>query len=215
MALSNSALTTLQAVKDELGISGTGDDAYLERQIERYSSLLSEATNRNFHSVTGHTEKTESWNTTTIEVTDHLPLSSISEIKINGDVVDSSAYEIEDSGAGIIRNIDSTWESSIVATRRIETTNRYAESTVEVTYSGGYVTPEQSGTRDLPYSIEGAIIDAVTYKYRERGKHPGITSESLGDASVSYSSPDTESVGGMDVPVSFADITKRYKIRYV
>jgi hypothetical protein len=55
---------------------------------------------------------------------------------------------------------------------------------IMVTYTGGYVTPEQnritpSLTITLPSSLEGLCIEGVVTKFRDRGVNKAITSEKL------------------------------------
>lgn len=220
MALQDNALTTVSAVESELDLASGTDTAYLERQINRYSDLLEEATGRTWHRDDSHTETVKSVGDTRLTV-DRRPVRSISEIKVKGDTVDSGDYEIEDADTGWIRLDDDFWESTAVATRRVEQYVKYHELRVEVTMDAGYVTPKQVddgtfSTRDLPHYIEGAIIDTVSNKYLNRAQRTDVESESIGSASVTYRDPSMDGeVMGQAVSGSFESAVSRHKDRSV
>lgn len=222
--LNDNALTTLAVVKDELGLTSSTDDDYLIRQINALSSLFEEATERMWYRDASHVEDAPSVGDSQIMVDDRLPLRSVSQIEVDGDTVDSADYSIEDADVGIIRLDDGFWKSTAVGVRRVERYVKHYELDVQVTYDGGYVTPEQapfgasSDPRDLPVSIELAIIESVTNKYRRRGANTRITRESIGPASVTYGAsggPTSNVVGGAAVSQSFASAVERHKNRSV
>ena len=220
--LHDNALTTLSAIKDELGLTTSGEDDYLIRQINRYSSLLAEATDRKWERVDGYTESIVSVGDTRLQVNARLPLLSVDSVTVDGETVDTSDYEIEDGEAGWIRMIDGAWASTGVARWRAEPYVKYHELDVEVVYDGGYVTPKQVddgvfSERTLPPSVEGAVMDTVVNKFRRRGAHSGISSESIGGASVAYKNAGhhTDTVLGAQVSASFAGVVERYRDRSV
>jgi len=219
MALQDNALTTVSTVEGELGLSSGTDTATLERYINTFSDLFESYTGRPWHRDDEYTEKIKSTGDTRLLVS-RRPVRSITEIKVKGDTVDSGDYEIEDDDAGFIRLDDEAWESTAVATRRIKRHRKYHEFRVEVTYDGGYVTPQQvdDGTftdRDLPADIEHAVITSVANAYQRQGQPSNIKSESIGDASVSFATPDSGgSLGGSTSP-AFESAVKRHKDRSV
>lgn len=223
MALDGSALTTLQTVKDELGISTPGDDAILERYITTGSSLLVQAIGRDLHWREGVVEKVQSGGDTRLVVSDALPIDSIDSIVYDGGdtqvTEDSSRYRIEDAGAGFVEKTNGRWRSTEQARQSVTLIYQGRESYhYTVTYDGGWVTQEQADndgtlTRSLPYDIEQAVIDYAVTKYRRKGRDLSVRSEKLGDTSVSYAnSSATPGTANAGMPASFAAVVQRYQI---
>lgn len=221
MALADSALTTLSVVKNELGITNSNSDSYLERQINTYSRIFQAATGRPWHRDDEYTQKVKSTGDTRLHL-ERRPVRSVSEVKVKGDTIDPSGYEIENADKGYLRRIDQRWEHTAAGRRRVEGYATHHELRVDVTYDGGYVTPKQVddgtfSTRDLPHDIEQAVIDSVVNAYARKGKPSNVESESIGPASVSYHVPDEadQTVQGMTVSQSFQGAVQRYKDRSV
>lgn len=217
MALPDYALTELSTVKTELGITGSGSDSELERYIKSYSDLLRRASDREFYYVTGHKEKIKSIGDTRILVDDHRPVNSINSITDpDGNTVDSSTYEIEDEHKGIIRLKNDFWQNTGVAIRRMREYPKYFEYLFEVDYDGGWNTPVQAspGPYDLPMHIQEAVITTVVTRFLQKGRQANIDSETIAEASISYST-DTEKVLGQSVSHSFKSVVDRYKDRSV
>ena len=62
---------------------------------------------------------------------------------------------------------------------------------IEVTYAGGFVTPQQDAddvslTRSLPYDIEEAVIVMAAQRYKSKGRDMAVTSRKALKASISY-----------------------------
>jgi hypothetical protein len=193
MALTTKALTTLQALKDELGITDSGEDAKLEALINRYSDRIATYCNREFHYEAARSENFAGYGYTTVDV-EKPPLKSITSITYNGDTLDSASYEIHDTNAGTIYRtarwiwpVDSIQEITAIPIPGSER-KRYT-----IVYTAGWVTPQQAIddatlTRDLPYDIEEACLWACTSKYRNTGRNTAVKSEKLGDWQVTYGS---------------------------
>lgn len=190
MALSAAALTTVARMEAELSISGAS--ATLEPLIEEASAELQAACGRNFYSASGVEEKVRGYGGAFMSVRDHLPLTSITSIVFDdGDTqttIDSDDYEIEDAASGLIRHKGAGWQWTALEGGDITRDPRPGteERLYVITYVGGYVTPEQGGTRTLPYDIERAVIDMVKALYWARGRDPGVRSKGVSRASVQY-----------------------------
>lgn len=217
VSLNDNVLTTLSTVKDELGITGTGSDDYLKRQINHLSDLFIEATGREYHRVDGHTESVKSHGDTRL-MSKRRPVLAINSIDIDGTTVDSANYEIEDAEKGYIRLKDDFWESTGVAIVKVRQYTQYYEILADLDIDAGYVTPEQVSqgtfsTRTLPGNIEHAVISAVATKYRRKGAPAGIDSEQIGDASISYAQPTSSGgmVQGVSVSPAFEAAVRRYR----
>lgn len=220
--LNDNALTTLDNVKTELGLTTTGSDDYLERQINTYSDFFERRTEKKWYR-SEVTESAQSFGDTRLQVSEHLPIQSVSEVKIYDDVVSGSNYEVEDADVGWIRYDDGTFESTVVQKRRVEHYDHTYEYKAQVSYDGGYITPYQATTGTysgsqvtLPLDIEQAVIQTVTNKYRLQGSANNIQSEQLGDASVDYSKNiNMTQMGGMEVSPGLESAINFYKKRRV
>lgn len=211
MALPDSALTTLSRVKDELNISGSGEDTKIERMIQEASSKFRSLTNRQFHNVTGHTEKVEGTGSRVLLVGEHLPIDTINSIKFDeGDstrTIDSSNYEIQNASQGKIRKRNGFWIDTEVTVQSIKRRGTGEKLPLYIVdYDGGYTTPNQSGTRDLPHEIERAVIQKAVQLYREQGKNPNIIQERALSVGITYGSPE-----GTNNQSRFEKIASRYR----
>jgi hypothetical protein len=221
MSLNENALTTLSNVKNELDITSNSNDSYLNRQINAYSDLFEEATDRKWYKKTGHTEKVKSYGNPRLIVKDFVPVQSVSSITIDEDTVDSTSYEIEDAEKGYIRMKEGAFQSTGVTLHKMKRYDYSYEYTAEVTYTGGPVTPvqESNGTfspRTLSYAIEEAVITTVATKYLQKGKPGNVTSGSAGDLSISYGFLGMdESILGRNVTELFHSQVMRHKNRSV
>lgn len=217
MALAAHALTTLETVKDELGISGSADDARLARYINTASRAIVNFCGREFHHVAGGTENLSGMGTARLMVS-RTPLLDVTKIELDGTELDASEYEVEDAGAGFIRSTGSGFVAC-----RAEVPDLSGDLLVgteaanyTVTYDGGYVTPEQATEelpRTLPEDIEEACIQTVTAMYRKRGQDRDIQSESLGDYSVTYAGANTaigRGTGGI-IPDAAVTLLRKYR----
>lgn len=215
--LADNALTTLDTALAELGYV-TGDDPTIDALVARYinvaSDLFVHLTGRSFAREDGHVEKIgQPYGEKTLTVSDLLPVLSIDSIALDGEVVDSDLYQLDDSDLGWIRYLKGTWESSTWYKRGI---NRYPQDDLpsyEVTYDGGYVTPHQVDegtypTRTLPWDVEDAILSYVSYRFSRQGDDTTVASKSTGQWSVSY-------FQGVEMPSIFKNAVKRYRLTSV
>lgn len=207
MALTDAALTTLAVVKDELGISDTSSDDYLERAIERASASIATLTARTLHYSAAAVDDVPGYGSLILSVP-RYPLVSITSIAEVGDVsnttLDATAYAIESAAAGLIRAINgNAWGNTGSATGTIPRAIYGSEQRrYRVTYAGGYITPHQvdndgSLTRTLPYDLEDLCVQAVVAAYRAKGVDPNLRSERLLSWSASYGTTANNTPRGM------------------
>jgi len=115
-------------------------------------------------------------------------------VAVDSTTLDADSYEIEDADAGILQR-DSGWNArnrDVPGAAGGDIVPRTDKRRITVVYVGGYVLPNDStGTRNLPYDIEQACILTVTSLFRRRGSDRLVSSESLGDYSVSYRNPNS------------------------
>lgn len=214
MALADHALTDVTAAMGALGLETltASERTYIEMLIHVASDLFTEATNVAWHRVAGHVEKVSGDGSHILRLTDYAPLVSISSITYEGDPIDSSEYGIGSARQGEIVRKNGGWAdtSRVVQhlnTHRIPASDR---TPYEVTYTAGFVTPQQAtdglGQRDLPYDIEQAVLDYVVSRYAQRGRDQMVSSIKVLDGSIAY-------VKGSAVPQQFAHTVNRYRRR--
>jgi Phage gp6-like head-tail connector protein len=166
-------LTTLETVKDELGIAqtDTSQDDRLAVLIKQASGVVAEYCNRIF----GAEEVTETfWADWPSEqarsfMLSREPVSEIVSVEIDGVVQDPSTYRMANDGH--LHRLGITGLSFWCLT-----------STVIITYIAGYVLLD-----DLPYGVERAALSLIKGYHFATGSDPSIRSESIpGVRDVSY-----------------------------
>lgn len=214
MALPASALTTLATANDELGLtsdSGT-QDARVERYIKAASSQIATFLGRSLHNTAGIIEKLEGYGTPFLYVS-RTPLGTLTSIKYDGQLIDSSNYEVHDANEGsIYAKGGFLWTAAVREGMIPEAMAGYERRLYEVTYTGGWICPTQAGTRDLPEEIEQACLELVVLRWRARGRDPSIKSESLMSWSASYDRGGSDSEisdGGM--PPAVAEMLRPWR----
>ena len=158
-------LTVLATVKDELGIKPQDNvhDRKLGAHIRTASDIVSRYCNRVFASET----LTETfWAPGCVSqdcmVLSRDPVSSITSVTLDGEVIDASEYRLHD--AGLLYRLDeqgypSTWSFS---------------KSLVVVYVAGYALLD-----GLPYGIERATILLVKEFWGSGGRDPRIKSENI------------------------------------
>lgn len=186
MALADNALTIVATVEDELGIASGTEDARLERYINEASAIAESYAGRSFYRETV-TENVRGGEGPYLFIA-KPPIVTLGSISFLGSAISSADYEIHNADAGIIYAINGSWQRLSVGYQDISRTPASGQErkAYEVFYSGGWITPNQVGTRDLPYDIEAAAIMIVSHLYRSRGRDQSIRSESLLQSSVTY-----------------------------
>lgn len=167
--LTNCALTTWATIKTELGLADA-DQTNAERLINVASTAIEGYCGRHFDKATVTSEIYVATGMQRL-ILERTPIVSISSITDDGTAIAASDYAIEDAALGFVWS-DVGWatEDEIilgsVSRREIPGSS---ERLLKVTYIGGYVTPNLTGTRDLPYDIEQACIETVCSLWRRRG----------------------------------------------
>lgn len=191
--MADSDLTLPATVATELGVSS--GDAKLPRYVSAVSDAVRKYLNRaRVHYGAGISEPVKGFGRPRL-VLNVTPILSIASITLDdGTVVDSSEYSIEDAEAGFVFR-ELGWPYTGQVRRGLLYADRDAgteKASITVVYTAGWVTPAQvTGqlVRTLPYDLEEAVVQACVALYRRSGEDPRIASESLGDYSVSYQSP--------------------------
>jgi len=186
-ALAANALTSLQAVKQELRLTTNDDDVYLRRQINSVSGAIEDFLGRPLGYQAGIVELVAGFGGNRILVS-RRPVLVLTAITFAGQVsVDVADVEIEDAEAGWLY-----WSGGFPWTVPMPTGTisgsplpGHEDRSISVTYSGGYVLPA-GVSPTLPAAIEDAAILAVSQKFQQRGRDRSATSERLMSYGITY-----------------------------
>lgn len=196
-------LTTLEAVKLELDISGTGEDAAIEAAITRLSRAAADYTGRHFALL----DIIEQFVVTPARgygyrcgtpyrlyggyqyqplVLRHTPIVSMDTVTIDGSV--TTAYEY-DAARGLLyfTNGSATWSDRVV-----------------VTYTGGYDLPD-----DAPGGLASEIIEAIRQERAFSTRDPTVREVAHGDTRVGYYSG--QLTGSYGLPSSLISVLDQYR----
>lgn len=172
--------TTLARVKSELNIDAdnTDNDALLTTKIEEASSdiriaigygVASEVVTETFwldhpeRYVYGYGSTPEGRNNELLFLR-RTPVSAISSVTLDDDVVDSAEYRLDGENGRLFR-LDSSGYASQWC---------FSKSLI-IAYTGGYVLPGETGA-NLPPTIESATVDLLVSFWLSRGRDPLIKS---------------------------------------
>ena len=154
-------LTTVAAVKSELGVPDNSGDDFLATAITQVSSAIIGYCNRVFAQEA--VQETFWMNNAKAEMLclSRYPISSVSSITVDGTALDLSLLDY-DSLTGFAFLIDSsgnptTWQAMKIV----------------VSYTGGYP------AGGVPYQVERACIDVVKARHFSRTRDPLVKSENI------------------------------------
>lgn len=186
-------LTTLTRFQNELRTypSGDVDDQEMIDIIIEISYELKERCNREFYYKYNEVEMLSAFASPYLRVKRHTPIDVTQTISVVFDsaAFDPSIYTVPNPNLGIIYNRTGWyWTAPLLPNVQQDPFPGYENPLYQVTYSGGWVTPQQAAdnpsdpilaVRTLPYDIERACLDACVAVYRMRGKNPLMKSEGL------------------------------------
>lgn len=179
IALAGNSLTNIDAAKLNPVLLAANEDL-VRFLINAASDVIEEACNRKFYYEEIKSEEHQGSGHLYLQL-NRYPIVSVIEVLIDDSEV--TDYTIL-SKPGLLRRSES-WPLSCGIFQDL--TNDYdpasADYNIEVTYIGGYVTPNQADedkelTRNLPYALEQACIEQVLFMLNNS---PGIKSESIGN----------------------------------
>jgi hypothetical protein len=184
-AATDSLLTTVDAVKVELNISGTDDDAHITNLIQEASDLIKNYTGRVF----GKEKVRETIGAKGLPeiLLERTPIVSIEGITFNGLAI--TDYSIQDADAGVLFKVSGWTSTELSWTTFARHPSQYMEPLWAFTYWGGYVLPNWDDTMDprtLPHDLERACIDIAKTLYKARNVDGTISRYKIGDTDVSW-----------------------------
>ena len=204
-------LTTRTNVKQEINISSTTNDAFIDNLVLRASDAVESYTGRKFQKL-DITETLQSQGQPLL-VLSHRPVQSITQIKFDGSTISSTTYEIDDKNAGILFR-KSSWTNTLMRSHFIENIPRFiGERDWSVRYVYGFDLPNSTlysaSTAKLPNDVEHATIQAIKAWYLERDRNPRLRMQRIGDAQESLFAP--ENVDSFALPPISLALLSRWR----
>jgi hypothetical protein len=168
--LTSKALTTLDVVKSELGISVTTHDDYLIRKINEASAQICRYLDRDlgYAVVSGEEHKAAGGKYLCVE---RYPITALTAVYYDSAALDSTEYETYSAESGLLISVNGSWTNASdyynsISPMRAPGT---ARKLYTVDYSGGYVLPKDaeagsvtgSNTETFDFS-GGKVLDYAT-----------------------------------------------------
>ena len=173
MALAANALTVFATVQAECKLAA-GDQTACERLINVASDAIEKYCGRKLYRHSAAERLAPSGRNRL--VLNRRPLVSVESVAIDGDAF--TDYEIEDYALAYLWR-DGKWQTDAPSADGLsyDEEGGGSQRTIVVTYTAGYVTPQQDDpdatpdpvVRDLPYDLEQAAIETVASMWRRRG----------------------------------------------
>lgn len=188
-------LTTVTAVKTDLGISGSGDDAVIGEKIEMASRRIVSFCRREFaREIVTETLPGYGGNVLMLERT---PVTTLTSVSYRGVAVDAANYSLSDREVGHVWN-DNGWTDTAYRTNGLGEIPAMdsRKPDYSVVYTGGFWLPSftaTSGTAPtdpallLPSDIELAARELAKSLYKGRRRDQAVKQESaVNVGSVTY-----------------------------
>jgi hypothetical protein len=192
MALTAQALTKLETAKQHLidkdALPPNAHDALLELLIEGYSAAIDRHTGRTLARATYTNEKYVGNGRQWLKLR-HWPIVSVASVTVDGSALLSTDYDISADDGMLFR--ENGWTGGAIALGGLLDDPHPAgvRYNIQVTYTAGYVTPNQAAeptpVRTLPFDLELAVVKLVTAEYKLRDKQ-GLGTHTQGDMSMVF-----------------------------
>lgn len=194
IAAASKDMTVLAAVKTELGITGTADDAWLALVIQEESAAACSYCNREFarETVTESFRLEGEDRCVTGLYLSRTPVASITSVVEDGVTLTAADYELA-AADGRLYRLDGAGNRSA-----------WARAKIAVTYAGGYIM-----LSTLPQDLERAVRTMVKHRWYARQRDPLVKAASLdGVMSEQYWVGDVNSDG---TPAEVTAVLDRYR----
>ena len=159
-------LTTLAAIKRELGLSEEGEDAFLADLLGQASSAIETECRRRL--AREGVVETLLGRGRTLLMLSLTPVVAVDAVHVDGVEIEAGGWQLISPDAGLLHRRDG-WE----------------KCPIEIDYTGGFGLPGDPD-RTLPAVIERACIEAVKAWYAGRDRDPSLSAESAGGYHASY-----------------------------
>jgi len=159
-------LTTLAAIKRELGLAETGEDLFLADLIAQASSAIETGCRRRL--ARESVVETLEGRGRALLMLSLTPVIAVSSVRIAEVELAASEWKLISPEAGLLHRRDG-WE----------------KCPIEVAYEGGFGLPDDPD-RTLPAVLERACIETVKAWYAGRDRDPSLSGESAGGYHASY-----------------------------
>lgn len=201
MALPVDALTTVSALETELGITPDSETTRLERLISVASKRVVGALGRSqIHHEVDREEFVKSFGSFVLRL-ELTPIVSVDSVEYSIDggttrqLIDANGYTIGVGHSyGQLERLGGTWRST-----GIKSLPGVERPFYIVTYTGGWITPQQEvdgvGARTLPHDIEDAVLLLAARRYMSGATGEAVKSERLMKASITYANVGVGSSG--------------------
>jgi hypothetical protein len=186
----NTMLTTIDAVKRELGITVDTDDLTIVEMVKRASSAIARECRRVF-GIETVTETIDGTGTRLLGLS-RTPILSVSAVTEDSTAI--TDYSIEDAEAGALYRANGWGRSGGLRMWGTEAFSSgyilpgYQDRRYSVTYQAGYLLPGEASST-LPGAVEQACLETVKAWYSQRDVDPTMASVKVGQFQVSYRSP--------------------------
>ena len=222
--LDATALTTVDALTDELGLTGEQSVTRLQRSVMVASAQVASYLGRRVHYGAAVVEVLPATGGGVLLLS-RTPALSVASVTLSTDggatstTIAASDYTLEvgadgDDNAGILRSLAGGWGFS---GRRVGASGDPLPGTESevytVTYAGGWVTPAQATgelPRTLPFDLEGAVLDLAAQSWKTRGRDKSVVKRSTLGASVTFAQG-----GDGGLPADVRSVLDRYKRRAI
>lgn len=199
--LSDGALTTIATVEAELGLSSGEADSLLTRYINAASEAITTLIGRPLHYEAGIEDRVPGYGTRRL-ILPRRPVESVTSVEYDDTdtsyTIGAEQYFLEQPEAGILYfnalGLGGAFNTGARVGINGEPVSGSQGWFFVVTYTGGWVTPEQAAndgslTRTLPYDLEEACVACAVLQYRERGRNQNVSGRKNTEASITYAGP--------------------------
>lgn len=196
-------LVTLEIVKDDLGISGNSEDAFLERAISRASAAISQFCNRVFVVETIKDEVFPDRDTYPFQVPGGMNVLQLSRWPV------VALTSITEGDAVLVEGDDYRLDKARGQVFRLGLSGmpmKWPAKAIVVEYSAGFAT--------IPGDLQDAASRLVKARRASRTRDPNMMSESIpGVRDVRYWVPNGNDQG--NIPPDIADAIDNYRVPVV
>jgi hypothetical protein len=176
-------LTTLEALKTELGLTGTDDDTFLTGEIPRASAAINNACGRRLIAQ----DYSELFRLPTTAFSGSGPAATGTDVLRLGQYPVSNVAIVE-NGTALAADTDYEVDAAAGMAWRLlnDCRVRWCGPKIVVAYTGGYASGDPLHAHDLGV-LERAAIDAIKVNYFARTRDPSLRSENVLSGLYSYS----------------------------